>query len=125
MDPSLHVDPTTFSPSRYLSHPFSSAHYMTSPEPAARDHFSFGAGRRACPGVHVAERSMFINMACVLWGLNIRKKIGKDGKEVQVSDKIMPGFFSIPEPFEVDIKPRSEVHARVMREEGERVARAL
>ncbi|EDU45739.1 CypX Cytochrome P450 [Pyrenophora tritici-repentis] len=123
MDPSLHPSPTIFSPSRYLNSPLSSAQYMTSADPSARDHFSFGAGRRACPGVHVAERSMFINMARVLWGFSIRKKIGKDGKEVPVSDKMMPGFFSVPEPFEADIRPRSEAHARVMREEGERAER--
>ncbi|RMZ70293.1 O-methylsterigmatocystin oxidoreductase [Pyrenophora seminiperda CCB06] len=122
-DPSLHHSPSTFSPSRYLNRPLSSAHYMTSPDPAVRDHFSFGAGRRACPGVHVAERSMFINMARVLWGFNIRKKVGRDGKEVPVSDKMMPGFFSVPEPFEADIRPRSEEHVRVMREEKERAER--
>jgi cytochrome P450 family 619 len=31
---------------------------MNSADPARRDHFAFGAGRRVCPGYHVAERSL-------------------------------------------------------------------
>lgn len=81
-----------------------------------RDHFSYGAGRRACPGVHVAERSLFINVSRVLWGFNLGKKKGKDGNEIPVTAQMEPGFFSVPKPFECDIRPRSEKHARIMRE---------
>jgi len=91
---------------------------MNCADPNERDHFSYGAGRRACPGVHVAERSLFINVARVLWGFNLGKKKDKDGKEVHVTARMAPGFFSVPEPFECDIKPRSERHARIMLEES-------
>ena len=36
---------------------------------------------------------------------------------------MMPGFFSVPEPFECDIRPRSEAHAKVIGEEGEKAER--
>jgi hypothetical protein len=119
-DPDLWPNPTAFDPSRYLNHTASAAHYMNSTDASERDHFSYGAGRRACPGIHVAERSLFINVSRVLWGFNLRKKIGKDGKEVEVSAKMAPGFFSVPDPFECDITPRSEKHAVIMREESEK-----
>lgn len=96
---------------------------MNISDPMERDHFAYGAGRRACPGVHVAERSLFINVARVLWGFNLRKKIGKDGKEVEVTERMLPGFFSVPEPFECDITPRSERHAAIMKEECEKAER--
>lgn len=91
---------------------------MNSADPFERDHFSYGAGRRACPGVHVAERSLFINVSRVLWGFNISKKMGPDGKEIDVTDSMMPGFFSVPEPFECHIEPRNPYHTRLMREAG-------
>ena len=88
---------------------------MNSADPNDRDHFTYGAGRRACPGIHVAERSLFINVARVLWGFNLNKKKG-----VEVTTEMMPGFFSVPKAFECDIKPRSERHAELMKRESGR-----
>lgn len=70
--------------------------------------------------MHVAERSLFINIARVLWGFNLNKKIGKDGKVVEVTSKMAPGFFSVPEQFECDIRPRSGKHAELMKKEWEK-----
>ena len=36
-----------------------------------RDHFAFGAGRRICPGYHVAERSLAIAIMRILWAFEI------------------------------------------------------
>ncbi|KAK7560375.1 hypothetical protein IWX92DRAFT_384787 [Phyllosticta citricarpa] len=41
-------------------------------DPAQRDHFAFGAGRRICPGTNVAERSLAIAMMRILWAFNVR-----------------------------------------------------
>ncbi|OAL54935.1 cytochrome P450 [Pyrenochaeta sp. DS3sAY3a] len=114
-DPDLHPDPSTFNPTRYLTHTASAAHYMNIADPFARDHFTYGAGRRACPGVHVAERSLFINVSRVLWGFSLGQQIDADGKPVPVNTKMVPGFFSIPEPFACEIRPRSGKHGEVMR----------
>ncbi|KAF1843736.1 cytochrome P450 [Cucurbitaria berberidis CBS 394.84] len=122
-DPTLHPNPTSFDPSRYLNHTASAAHYMTASDPFSRDHFTYGAGRRACPGIHVAERSLFINVARVLWGFNLKKKAKGNGKEVEVTTRMLPGFFSVPEAFECDIRPRSKGHAEVMKGEFERAER--
>jgi hypothetical protein len=91
---------------------------MNTADPFERDHFSYGAGRRGCPGVHVAERSLFINVSRVLWGFNLDKKVGADGKVVEVTETMMPGFFSVPAPFECAITPRSEQHAEIMKQAG-------
>lgn len=46
--------------------------------------------------VHVAERSLFINVSRVLWGFSLRKKVDADGNTVDMAEKIIPGFFSVP-----------------------------
>lgn len=70
--------------------------------------------------MHVAERSLFINISRVLWGFNLGKKVGKDGKVVEVTEKMAPGFFSVPERFECDIRPRSGRYAEIMERECEK-----
>jgi hypothetical protein len=47
----------------------------------------------------------------------LNKKTGKDGKIVEVTEKMAPGFFSVPEAFKCDIRPRSVEHADLMRKE--------
>lgn len=69
MDKSLHADPTAFDPSRYLDKPLPAADYININDPYQRDHFTYGAGRRVCPGVHVAERS-FSSILSVHFGVS-------------------------------------------------------
>lgn len=71
--------------------------------------------RRACPGVHLAEKSLFIVISRTLWGFNIQKKKGADGSLVEPTTKMMPGFLSVPEPFECDIICRSQAHERIIK----------
>jgi hypothetical protein len=52
-----------------------------------------------------------------LWGFNIAKKKGPDGKFIEPTQAMIPGFMSVPEEFECDITPRSDQHAKLMREE--------
>jgi cytochrome P450 len=122
-DPDLWDNPDTFDPSRYINHSASAADYINTSDPKSRDHFSYGAGRRVCPGVHVAERSLFINISRVLWGFDLSKKRRNDGKVVEVTEKMAPGFFSVPEEFECDICPRSVKHAGIMKMEWEKAER--
>jgi cytochrome P450 len=112
----LWKNPDDFDPARYLDRQLSAADYVNHSDPYERDHFTYGAGRRICPGIHVAERSLYINISRVLWGFNISKKIGADGKPIEPTQKMVRGFMSVPEEFECDIKPRSEKHAQVMRD---------
>ena len=46
--------PEEFKPERYLESQFDS-HAKTGP-----DNFFFGFGRRVCPGMHIAQNSVFI-----------------------------------------------------------------
>ncbi|KAJ5631949.1 hypothetical protein N7490_008288 [Penicillium lividum] len=115
-DPKLHPNPDKFQPERYLSHTLSAAEYINISDPYARDHFTYGAGRRVCPGVHVAERSLYIIIARTLWAFNIAKMKGPDGQVIEPPISMVRGFFSIPSPFACAITPRSDRHATIIQE---------
>lgn len=94
-------------PERFIGYDLPAASYINIADPNDRDHFSYGAGRRVCPGVHVAEKSLYLNIARVLWAFNISKKVGNDGKVVEPNTNMVPGWMTIPLPFECDITVRS------------------
>lgn len=62
-------------------------------DPYVGDHFTHGAGRRVCPGVQVAEKSLYINIAPILWAFNITKKKGPDAVLIEPDISIVRGFF--------------------------------
>ncbi|KAL0252995.1 hypothetical protein SLS55_008440 [Diplodia seriata] len=123
MDPSIHKDPENFDPARYLGKPLGAAEYLNVSDPYERDHFTYGAGRRVCQGVHMAERSLYINIVRTLWGFNITKKVDSEGKEIEPDQGMVRGFLSVPNPFLTDIKVRSEKHAEVIRKSFEAAER--
>ncbi|KAI4613117.1 hypothetical protein J4E83_007528 [Alternaria metachromatica] len=110
-DSNVFEDPHSFKPERYLNHPHGSGHYAAGPA-ASRDHWAFGAGRRICSGVHLAENSMFIVLAKLLWAFDILPPLDPHGNEVQVdtSDEAFDavGSTTMAKPYVVRWKPRSE-----------------
>ncbi|EAT87902.2 hypothetical protein SNOG_04142 [Parastagonospora nodorum SN15] len=82
-DPNVFPEPDCFNPDRYLTYPLGSGHYAGGPA-SARDHWAFGAGRRICSGVHLAENSMFIVLAKLLWAFDILPPLDEAGREVRV-----------------------------------------
>lgn len=115
MNPKIHPNPEVFDPARYLNKPLPAADYINTNDPYERDHFTYGAGRRVCPGVHVAERSLFINIVRTLWGFNISKKKGPNGTFIEPDMAMIRGFLSVPKPFECQITSRSAKHEAVIR----------
>ncbi|KAF5524657.1 Cytochrome P450 monooxygenase patI [Colletotrichum aenigma] len=70
-DPARHEDPERFWPERFKDDETTTMESMNAQDPTKRDHFAFGAGRRGCPGYHVAERSFVITMMRILWAFKI------------------------------------------------------
>ncbi|KAL8938469.1 MAG: hypothetical protein Q9216_003882, partial [Gyalolechia sp. 2 TL-2023] len=71
-DPSRFDNPHEFYPERYLEHKLHSQDYAAMSDPYKRDHFTFSTGRRVCPGARLAENSLDIALAGMLWAFEIR-----------------------------------------------------
>ena len=75
-DSELYPNPDVFEPDRFKNHHLDAAASAVQLDYLQRDHFNYGFGRRLCPGIHVAEQSLFIVVCRVLWAFDIRMKPG-------------------------------------------------
>ncbi|KAJ5103945.1 Cytochrome P450 E-class group I [Penicillium argentinense] len=115
MDPSRHPNPRTFDPDRYQDDCQSFGDAAANPNPSKRDAFTFGAGRRICPGIHVAERSLFLAFSGILFAFNIEPAIDTEGRHIIPDpDRLTQGFVCMPEEFPAKITPRSRERAAML-----------
>lgn len=125
-DPRRFADPTKFNPERYLHHDLSSADYAALGDPQRRDHFTFSSGRRTCPGARLAENSLHIALAGILWAFKIHPVLDAAKNEVPMAppgpDEYLDAGFKIPKPFAVRFVPVDQKTERVVREEWKRAA---
>jgi cytochrome P450 len=120
-DPERFEKPFEFMPERYLGHSLYSSEYAAMGDPYARDHFTFSTGRRTCPGARLAENSLDIALAGILWAFEIRPPLSAGGEEEVIdasSAAFMEGFL-IPKPFAARFVPRSDERLRVVKEQWE------
>lgn len=118
MDPKRHPNPRTFDPSRYANDFQTASEATMNPDASKRDQFVFGAGRRVCQGMHIAERSLFLGISRMLWAFNFEKARDEQGIEITPdTGKLTEGLFVFPQPFPAKITPRSEKHAQIVRQE--------
>lgn len=119
MDPNRHRDPRRFEPERYINDTQSLYDSAANADGTKRDTFTFGAGRRICQGMHVAERSLFLGMSRMLWAFDIEPVVDAATGEKLLPDqeKLTQGFVCMPEEYQANIKPRSEAKAEVVRKE--------
>lgn len=126
-DPTLRPSPSTFNPSRYASHPLPASAYTTGS--ANRDHYGYGAGRRICPGIHLAERNLFIAMAKLLWAFDLGCAKDVDGKDITVDVDVLTGysegFLVCAKDFKVDARVRSERRRRTIMDEFDTVEKEV
>ncbi|KAH7135157.1 cytochrome P450 2D18 [Dendryphion nanum] len=116
-------DPETYNPDRYLEHIRLANDYAGSPDFMNRDHYVYGAGRRICVGIHLAERTQWRILARLLWAFKIEPAIDETtGLEIPIdADDFEVKFMNIPRTFKVQIKVRSARHAEVIRQDLEKV----
>ncbi|OJJ05937.1 hypothetical protein ASPVEDRAFT_87260 [Aspergillus versicolor CBS 583.65] len=121
-DLNRYENPDDFVPDRYLNHTLKAGVYAVHPDPYTRDHFDFGAGRRICPGMHLAENSLFITIACLIWAFEILPPVekGKVGT-VDVSDAAYEdGANTLPKPSKLRFVCRSPATERTLTREWAR-----
>lgn len=124
-DPRRFEDPSEFKPERYRGHPLYSSDYAAMSDPNKRDHFTFSTGRRTCPGARLAENSLDIALAGIMWAFEIRPPLVNGAEaEMDLSDNgYLDEGFTIPKPFAVRFIPRSEERLRIVKEQWERATK--
>ncbi|EPQ59616.1 cytochrome P450 [Gloeophyllum trabeum ATCC 11539] len=96
-DPRTYSNPLEFDPGRFLK---------AEPEEDPRS-FCFGFGRRICPGMNLADASIFISCAMSLAAFDIAKVVDASGNVLEPVLDNTSGTISHPKPFPCSIKPRS------------------
>ncbi|KAG1829926.1 cytochrome P450 [Suillus variegatus] len=79
-DPEVFPEPQTFNPQRWIDD-----------AGRVRDDlrfFTYGFGRRVCPGQHLANRSVFINTALILWAFRLSENPGAKIDTLAFSDTL-------------------------------------
>ncbi|KAG9095311.1 hypothetical protein FRC06_009940 [Ceratobasidium sp. 370] len=95
-DPAVYSNPDKFRPDRYFGD-------EPAPNPAL---YAFGFGRRICPGVHIAQQSLWISISNILANFTISKALGADA-EITPKELFTNDILSHPEPFDCLIRVRS------------------
>jgi len=72
-DPSIYPCPDRFAPERFL--PVTDARHNQQ-YGGLDHHYAFGTGRRICPGLQVADSSLFIAISRILWAFDLGPKKG-------------------------------------------------
>jgi cytochrome P450 len=118
MDPVRHPQPRQYRPERYLDDKLSLYDSAANSDGTKRDVFTFGAGRRICPGMHVAERSLFLGISRILWAFRIRPAVDQNGNQILPDqEKLTQGFVCMPEEYQATITPRSQQRAEIIKRE--------
>ncbi|KAH8807381.1 cytochrome P450 76C3 [Xylogone sp. PMI_703] len=123
-NPAYYSDPDEFKPERYLGHSLKAGASAASFNPYDRDHFGFGAGRRICAGLHLAENSLFITVARILWLFDILPPLGPDKRELPVDlsdDAYESGGNTLPKRFAARFIPRNSEVVDVLKSEWENI----
>ncbi|KAI1456596.1 putative O-methylsterigmatocystin oxidoreductase [Annulohypoxylon moriforme] len=120
-DPSRFDDRFEFKPERYINHRLYSSEYAAMSDPYKRDHFTFSTGRRTCPGARLAENSLDIALAGIMWAFEILPPLVDNVEaKVDLSDDVyVEEGFTIPKPFAARFVPRSQERLQIVKNQWE------
>ncbi|KAJ4348472.1 uncharacterized protein N0V89_009847 [Didymosphaeria variabile] len=112
------LSPFAFDPDRFAGRTAPAPTFAASKDYEARDHYGYGAGRRLCPGIHLAERNLFVGMAKLLWAFTLEEKPGAVPIDVDPKTGYSEGFLHCAKPFacEVKVRGRNEAERKRRRE---------
>ncbi|KAL4881003.1 cytochrome P450 [Aspergillus karnatakaensis] len=119
-DENEYDNPSAFNPDRWLGgNKYGTMNTTTLDATEQRKtSYGWGAGRRICSGQKMAEASLKINIAKLVWAFNLeRDEAAKP--DISVETGYEGGFLVCPKKFPIKITPRSEAHAAIIQREFE------
>ncbi|EUC43271.1 hypothetical protein COCMIDRAFT_38750 [Bipolaris oryzae ATCC 44560] len=120
-DEKRYPNPDKFDPNRFQGWTAFSAEYANVADPEKRDHYAYGNGRRICPGIHLAERSLFSVVSKMLWAFDIEfTNDPSTGKSIIPDSSITTGYNKglvlCVKDFPVEMKVRSTAKRSIVEE---------
>ncbi|KAK7707969.1 hypothetical protein SLS64_006791 [Diaporthe eres] len=109
-DGNRHHNPMEFNPDRYIGDSLTSAQSSNLSDPYQRDHWMFGAGRRICPGMIVAEREIWLAISRLIWAFTLEQVPGHP-IDLREYDGLSGRS---PVPFHIRLIPRHDNVKRVL-----------
>ncbi|KAJ7147761.1 cytochrome P450 [Mycena filopes] len=108
-------DPFSFNPDRYLGDDLSCSASSKLSDPLARDHWTFGAGRRICPGLPLAERELWLAISALLWMYTFH---GVPEEPISL-EEYEGASGRTPLPFRMLLSPRHELAKQMLEADSE------
>ncbi|KAH9443608.1 hypothetical protein Pst134EA_032555 [Puccinia striiformis f. sp. tritici] len=95
LDEKTYKDPEKFIPERFID---PQSGQLIGTKWSTYGHHAFGFGRRICPALHIANKSLFITFTRILWSFNIKTQESNlmSPEEFIKSIKFSTGFSSHP-----------------------------
>ncbi|KAH8125250.1 hypothetical protein FP744_10005524 [Trichoderma asperellum] len=110
-DRTRYDDVKAFQPERFLGDDLEAHLSARQSDFRKRDHVNYGFGRRMCPGIQVAENSLFIQISRFLWAFDTMPKPGAPPLDMTDTEEQLTRK---PKPFKVNIAPRSDAILQVI-----------
>lgn len=100
-------NPQDFNPDRYMANPYGTK-YAPTEEDGRKATYTFGAGRRVCPGDEFAKMIILTTVAKLLWAFDFATEGTPD---LSWETGYKSGLTNPPQGFRPRVRPRSEKRA--------------
>ncbi|KAK4555386.1 hypothetical protein LTR86_007683 [Recurvomyces mirabilis] len=106
-EPKRYPDADSFRPERWLEPSWPTFKEPLTTHPNLQNFSAFGFGRRICAGQHIAERSLYIEIAKIAWCCHISQVENETGIPIPPPDyDYVAGFNTHPKDFMFNLKAR-------------------
>ena len=97
-----------------------SSHRLHGETMRQQQRYVWGAGHRICPGRHLAESTLWLALAKIIWACKIEPVKGWKSKDLELNDDAFEtGRIMVPKPFPLRFVPREERLERTILKEVE------